>query len=422
MLNTQEVDQSARDIISHNDMGGYTVPTHGLYPYQWNWDSVFAAWGMATYDMDMAWTEIETLMSAQWDTGMVPHIIFHKSDPGYFPGPDVWNTGQSVPTSGITQPPVAASVCLWLTAVDKPAGLERARALFPKLKAWHAWFIRERCESGAVAIMHPWESGRDNASDWDGAMTRIDTSEVGEYTRRDTAHVDSSMRPTKQDYDRFMSLVYQGRDCNWSQREIREHGEFRVADPGMTFILKRANHDLLSLAKLLGEDTTEIQHWADILEKGSASLWNPEREHYDSRDLRTGEFANSLSSASFLCWYGDMGNDQMLNHYDRVTEQSTYPVPSLDPSDSKFDALRYWRGPTWGIVNTLIGIGLANSGLGEHAERLRQATASLIQEHGFAEYFDPNSGQAAGGSDFTWTAAIWLAWASPSANSLQQAE
>jgi hypothetical protein len=38
---------------------------------------------------------------------MVPHIIFHKEDDGYFPGPDVWATGRKVPTSGITQPAVA---------------------------------------------------------------------------------------------------------------------------------------------------------------------------------------------------------------------------------------------------------------------------------------------------------------------------
>ena len=29
--------------LAKNDRGGYTVPTANLYPYQWNWDSVFAA-------------------------------------------------------------------------------------------------------------------------------------------------------------------------------------------------------------------------------------------------------------------------------------------------------------------------------------------------------------------------------------------
>ncbi len=41
----QNLDEQARDILRANDRGGYTIPTAGLYPYQWNWDSAFAAWG-----------------------------------------------------------------------------------------------------------------------------------------------------------------------------------------------------------------------------------------------------------------------------------------------------------------------------------------------------------------------------------------
>ena len=59
-------DDTARAILRGNDRGGYTVPTDGLYPYQWNWDSAFAAWGFASYDLDRAWTELDTLFSAQW--------------------------------------------------------------------------------------------------------------------------------------------------------------------------------------------------------------------------------------------------------------------------------------------------------------------------------------------------------------------
>lgn len=413
MLNINELDQRARDIINNNDMGGYTVPTHGLYPYQWNWDSAFSAWGRSTYDLRGSWIEIETLMNAQWDTGMVPHIIFHKDDTGYFPGPDEWRTGQTPATSGITQPPVAASMVLRLMNAAPEKGLAHARSLFPRLKAWHQWFIRERCESGAVAIMHPWESGRDNARDWDGAMLNVDSSNIGEYQRRDTSHVDAAMRPTKQDYDRFMSLVFQGRDLNWCQASIREKGDLRVADPGMTFILMRANHDLAAIAALLGEPCEQINEWSEALTKGAETLWNPDGEFYDSVDLRTGQFAGSLSSASFLCWYAGLDNPRMLQHYDRVTRDLTYPVPSLDPDDANFDSLRYWRGPTWGIVNTLIGLGLERCGHNVQANALRDATTELIGKHGFAEYFDPISGQAAGGKDFTWTAAIWLTWASP---------
>ena len=63
-------------------------------------------------------------------------------------------------------------------------------------------------------------------------------------------------------------------------------------------------------------------------------------------------------------------------------------------------------------MNTLIGIGLEEMGHAEGQE-LRALTADLIQAHGFSEYFDPLDGSPAGGKTFTWTAAIWLGWASP---------
>jgi len=105
-----DLDTAARDILRANDRGGFTVPTARLYPYQWNWDSAFAALGFAEFDLDRAWRELETLVEGQWPNGMIPHIIFRRDDPDYFPGPPVWNTGREPPTSGYTQPPVLATV------------------------------------------------------------------------------------------------------------------------------------------------------------------------------------------------------------------------------------------------------------------------------------------------------------------------
>ena len=57
------LDQRAREVLKGNDKGGYTIPTAGLYPYQWNWDSAFAAWGFSVFDIKRAWQEIETLFA-----------------------------------------------------------------------------------------------------------------------------------------------------------------------------------------------------------------------------------------------------------------------------------------------------------------------------------------------------------------------
>ena len=84
-----------RRVLRENDRGSYTVPTKGLYPFQWNWDSCFTALGLSHFDPGRAWTEIETLFAHQWDDGMVPHMVFHEAAPGYFPGPEVWSTGRT---------------------------------------------------------------------------------------------------------------------------------------------------------------------------------------------------------------------------------------------------------------------------------------------------------------------------------------
>ncbi len=411
----KNLDDRARDIIRGNDKGNYTVPTAGLYPYQWNWDSAFAALGFSTFDLDRAWVELETLFTGQWTNGMVPHIIFHHESAGYFPGPDEWGTKHLPPTSGISQPPVAATFARRVLEKDPGGGKARLEALFPKLLDWHRWFFENRNENGMIAVNHPWESGRDNAPEWDEAMGNIDTSMIGDYTRNDTSHVDESMRPNKTDYDRFMAIVYAGRGCGWDEAELAANGPFRVADPGMTFILLRANRDLLEMAKALGKDTAEISGWITALESGVQKLWNPKISAFDAINIRTGNFAGSVSSASFLCWYAGVDSSEMKVTYDRVTDAVNYSVPSHDPESNMFEPLRYWRGPAWAIVNTLIGMGLAEMGLNSRADKLRAETASLITRSGFAEYFNPLDGSPAGGMDFTWTAAIWLAWASPNA-------
>jgi hypothetical protein len=67
------------------------------------------------------------------------------------------------------------------------------------------------------------------------------------------------------------------------------------------------------------------------------------------------------------------------------------------------------------MMNALAGLGLADCGHSREALRLRETTRRLIETNGFAEYFDPITGAPAGGQNFTWTAAIWLGWASPGA-------
>lgn len=404
-------DEIARDILRRNDRGGHTIPTGGLYPHQWNWDSVFVSLGLATFDPERAWRELDTLFEAQWPDGMVPHIIFRADDPSYFPGPSVWQANNGpIASSGITQPPVAASAILEL-AREEP---ERARPYVTKLDAWHNWFHEARDPDGlgVIAVTHPWESGRDNLPDWDAPGDSIDVKDVGGYSRRDTDLVGAEMRPHKEDYDRYIALVRFGAERQWNQRRISAESPFFVADPGATAILLRAERDLAALAQLLDEPSIGATKRIAGLEAGFDRLWNREAGNYCALDLRTGKHAEASTSAGFLALYAGITDRksklvEQLAAFDHAVGRL---VPSYDPRSSLFDHRRYWRGPVWAHVNFMIARGLLDIGEESWANRLRGDTAALIRDAGFSEYFSPVTGEGCGGGTFSWTAAIWLAW------------
>lgn len=413
--NMQSLLQNASEILRENDLGTYTVPTHGLYPFQWNWDSCLTALGQAYFDEERAWREIETLFAHQWEDGMVPHIIFHKEDDGYFPGPDVWATGRDVPTSGITQPAVAGFAIkrLFDRAKDRELADAKARALLPKVKAWHDWFFANRDPQGTglVAILHPWESGRDNSVDWDAAFERVPTDGVLPFIRRDLQHADADHRPTQAQYERYIWLVQLFRSLDWDNSKLHDASPFQVVDPGFNGILLRSCMDLADLADALGEVEVAESSRAQA-GKGIAALdtlWSDAHGQYLCQDRVLGALIDSPSVGGLLAAFAQIPSERAATIAERITkiaEQVNYLVPSHDPASSDYDGKRYWRGPAWLIVNYMISDGLSRAGQTAVAQRIAQSSVKLIEQSGFAEYYDPKSGEPCGGTRFTWTAAM----------------
>jgi glycogen debranching enzyme len=411
----QDLIDQAIAVMRLNDRGSYTVPTHGLYPFQWNWDSALSALGFAHFDEDRALTEIETLMAHQWDDGMVPHIIFHQHDDGYFPGPTVWRTGREVPTSGITQPAVAGFALRRLIdrSPNRAAHANRARALLPRIHAWHAWFFRTRDPQGTglVAIIHPWESGRDNSIDWDDAFTRVPTEGVEPFQRRDTSHANPAHRPTDEQYKRYIYLVQLFRSLNWDTAKLHDASPFRIVDPGFNAILIRACADLAVLADSLGEADIARQSHA-LAEKGIAameSLWHPGLGQYVCFDRVAGKLVESPSVGGLLAAFCAVPRARAAAIARRIAllgNHCRFLVPSHDPQSPDFDGKRYWRGPVWLVVNYMIADGLAFAGETTTADRITAGSIRLIEEGGFAEYYDPITAEPCGGGSFTWTAAM----------------
>jgi hypothetical protein len=414
---TATIYQQALAVIRDNDFGSYTVPTRGLYPFQWNWDSCLTALGIRHRDEARAWTEIETLFAHQWPDGMVPHIVFHVPSEGYFPGPDVWATGRPTPTSGITQPPVAGFALrrLFEGARDREMARRRASALLPKVDAWHRWFfeMRDPHGEGLVAILHPWESGRDNSIDWDEAFARVPSEGIAPYTRRDTQHADPAHRPTKAQYDRYLWLVERFRGLGWDNSKLHDASPFQVVDPGFNAILVRSAADLAALADELGEpgiaaaNRARAERALGALER----LWSDSHGQYLCLDRTTHTLIDSASIGGILPVLAAIPPERarrIARTIERQAERVRFIVASHDPADPRFEAKRYWRGPAWLVMNYMTADGLRAAGETAIADRIVRASLELITESGFAEYYDPTTGQACGGGRFSWTAAMVL--------------
>jgi glycogen debranching enzyme len=407
----------ASEILRENDRGSYTVPTKGLYPFQWNWDSCLTALGFAAFDEERAWLEMETLFAHQWPDGMVPHIVFHQEDEGYFPGPHVWRTDRPVPTSGITQPPVAgfAARRIFDRSKDKARVQARLRALVEKIDRWHAFLYsaRDPKGEGLVAIIHPWEAGRDNSIDWDEPFERVPTEGVTPYQRRDVQHADPAHRPTKEQYDRYLWLVEHFRRHDWDNAVLHDLSPFRVVDPGFNAILIRSCADLAELAEELGlpeiasANRARAQTGLAALER----LWSDAHGQYLCLDRTTGKLIDSLSVGGLMAAFAAIPEARAQaigKRIEEIASRCRYLVPSHDPADPRFDAKRYWRGPVWLVVNYMIADGLAAAAMDGIAQTIRASSLELIEEGGFAEYYDPMTGEPCGGGRFTWTAAMVL--------------
>lgn len=406
--------EAARAVLAANDRGGYTVPTARLYPFQWNWDSAFVAMGWASFDAPRAWREVERLLEGQWQDGRIPHIVFHAPADTYFPGPDVWGTQHTPPTSGIVQPPVLATAVRMVLAADpdRARAETRAAAIIPALVRNHRWWhaARDPDASGLVAILHPWESGMDNSPAWDTALARVSTTTTTTIVRRDTGHVDPAMRPRAEDYQRFIHLVDTYRAAGWDAARMYAAAPFRVADVATNAILLRAERDLLALTEPVAPgECAAIATRIARMERALGAQWDETRGLFLSRDLIAGMPLDVSVSAGFLpLWAGIGDAARLAATLARWLTRVRYAVPSTDPAEPGFEPLRYWRGPAWAVVNWMIAEGFAAAGQAASAERIRNDTRALIGASGFAEYFDPLTGQGAGGDSFSWTAAIAL--------------
>ena len=426
----------AAEVLSLNDMGGWTRASPELYPHQWSWDTGFIAIGLAHLDTERAARELLTLFEHQWKNGKVPHIVFNPEAPpeSYFPGPDHWiSAGEFADappappyTSALCQPPTHALGALRIWEIARGKGGEAGargflREIYPRLLAWHRYLLtyRDPEGSGLVTIYHPWESGTDNSPRWDAALEAVEVGDLPPYERQDLDHVeDPSERPTDKEYARYLWLVELIKRAPRDESSIYDTHPFLVKDVLFSAILVAANEALLEIAEVVGaRDGEEISTWIKRGRGGLEVSWSSELGLCLDRDLRGDALLEARTVAGFaplvaggsgrlesLLW--TLYSEDFLGHPDLFR-----PLPpSASPAEARFHPRSYWRGPVWPVVSWLIWRSLVRAGELERAEALRRDALEGLAGGSFAEYFEPFTGEPLGAEAQSWTAAVALDW------------
>lgn len=436
-LDVGSLAEQAAAVLRGNDKGSLVTAAPELYPHMWSWDAAFISVGLAHLDPNRAVRELETLLAAQWRTGMIPHIVFSDAAADYFPGPDRWGTEispdapKSVRTSGICQPPVHAIALHRILQIARRTGNgdsaeSFARDNWSKMYSWHRWLARRRDPDGTglLGIVHGWESGMDNSPRWDGPYRRVRVRDgLRPYVRRDLAVVgDGGQRPSDEEYDRYLWLIEEMRRARYEQAEVLRTSSFHVADVFTTAIFVVASETLANLGVRLGQPADkvgELRYWADRSRAAVMASRDPATGLARDRDVRTGEWLEQETIAGFaplLCGGLDVAAEDRLWSTLCGPGWAGHPgfrtaiPPSTTPASIRFEPRRYWRGPQWPVLSWLLGWSLERRGHAERAAGMRAEGLRLTADAAFGEYYEPFTGEPLGSRNQSWTAAVVLDW------------
>jgi hypothetical protein len=431
-----ELTARAAYALRANSAGSMTRAAPDLYPHQWSWDAAFVSVGIAHLDPRRATAELDHLFSGQWRTGMLPHIVFDPDEHSYFPGPDRWATDEvsddaprAPRTSGICQPPVHALAVERIVAIADRQGAATAAYVrnwlpgaYQRLLAWHRYLARERdpLGTGLIAVYHGWEGGMDNSPRWDGPYSRLVVpADLPPYERRDTRIVtDTSQRPTRLEYDRYLTSVEELKHAGYDDARIRATVGYLTTDVFMSAIFAAASDALTRIARMLGADeVAELEEHAERFRAGVAASVDADLGLALDTDLRAGQTLPVETVAGFaplLSGGLDPAAEQAMIELLQSERWTGHPglryavLPTTSLASPDFRSRAYWRGPSWPVINWLFVWMLERRGRADVAAPLREASLAQLAEGSLAEYYEPLTGEPLGSANQSWTAAAAL--------------
>ncbi len=352
---------------------GYTRPSPTRYPWQWYWDSCFAAIVWRRFDPARSRSELESLLRASRDDGFVGHVIFWDH-PISLKRRTYYNVDRrSSPMTSTIQPPLLAWA--WRIAVGDPADE-------PRIARHHEWLIANRDleGDGLLWLIQPDESGLDSSPKFDPVWGWRSHARSG-----------------------FPVLVAGSRRLRWDARRIRAAGR--------PVLCEVATNVLWGLSRLAMGEPSITPALVDRLWDERSGLFLDEAQPSGLRpevDTWAGMAPLALPDLP-----DEIGHRLVERLLDPNRYWLRYPPASVSALERGFEPnrgpgwkLRYWRGPTWINAAWLLWIGLLRLGYASEAAEMVARLVPMVDREGLREYYDPLTGEGLGAREFAWSSLI----------------
>lgn len=394
------LENRARRLLEHNWRSGtrgdgtpfaFTCPSPPRYRHQWYWDSCFHAIVWSRFDPARARAELRTLLRAGRPDGFIPHTAFWDHPAGWRRAP-LYATERvhgDRGTASIQTPLIALAWEVVAAAGEDPEFTEPAA--LGALREHYDWLDRERDpdRDGLITIIHPDESGLDDSPKYDGVFRWMSHYRAG-----------------------YFWLVERSRRLGYDSRSIIERYEEHVEDVLVNVFYALS---LRSLARMLGP--VAGAPYAERAERCERAMvercWDPERGLFwdlageAERPVRVATWS-SLAPLALPSLPEDIGRriveEQLLSPRRFL---APFGIPSVSRGEPSFrpgfHLYRCWRGPSWVNTAWLLVPAMRRLGYVAEADRIVDSLVTVVERHGFREYYNPITGDGLASRGFGWS-------------------
>lgn len=377
-----DLDARVRDLLEAHwdERRGFCVPNPATYPHLWLWDSCFHAIVWAHLGDARAVRELAAVLEGQLPGGLVPHMRYGPDGPDTYLGP--------LPgTSSLTQPPMFGHAVRVLAGRGLPADddtVARSRRGLDWL-----WEHR-RTDDGLVYVVHPWEAGNDHSPRWDdwGAPGR-----------------------TAADYDRAARTA-------WNKERMRdvELAADGSAQWSRSFVSCPAGFNALTafnLAELAAatDDPVLAARSAQLAAAMDEHLWDPAEGLWcDRAVVGGGPSTRTPISDGVLGALVTADRSRAETALGQLTDPDRFAAPygpgNVARTHPAYDPGMYWRGPAWPPLSYLFRLALLRWDRPAEAALVTRQTVAAALLNGWAEYWNPDTGEGLGAIPQTWTGLV----------------